>query len=299
MNKQWIQKGLLVAAATLVAIAAWADSVTNLSDMTGMEYVALDGGVPAKELRKANFDTGEAAKWFECADDPTWFTNAVGDKISVEQYSARVNVERGQAAATNFNTKYRRCDVKTTVSLAERDSGERCVGAEGKAIVDSYAQVAYQAWKLDDELYLLLDEDDSGRMRMRSYIFCLDDGMTSRRLVVFGYEPSERQVESVIVARINPSALNNVAAMIYNEEASRGVVADEYIVKLLEMAALGGESAACRNLAYYYAAKKKMARSAAWFELAGTVARRRNQHAKLRLERRPVCEWPHILGDSP
>ncbi len=64
-------------------------------------------------------------------------------------------------------------------------------------------------------------------MKMRSYVFCLDDGKTSRRLVVFDYEPDKRQIESVVAARTDPSALNNVAAMIYNEEASRGMVADE------------------------------------------------------------------------
>ena len=136
-------------------------------------------------------------------------------------------------------------------------------------------------------------------MKMRSYVYCLDNGKMARRLVVFDYEPNERQLESVFAARTNPSALNNVAAMIYNEEASRGVAADEYIVKLLEMAALGGEPAACRNLAYYYGKKKEARRSGVWAKLAGIVARRRSQRAKLGLDRRPLSEWPPILGETP
>lgn len=275
------------------------NAVTNISDMTGMEYVALGGGAAPKELVEPKPENGEAAKWFECADDPQWFTNSVGDKISVVQYAAMLNVEGGDAAAVNFNAKYRRCDAATTVLLVGRAFGERCCrDDEGKVIAEGFSgQVAYQAWKLGDELYLLLVEDDTGRMKMRSYVYCLDDGKTSRRLVVFDYEPGKRQIESVVAARTDPSALNNVAAMIYNEEASRGMVADEYIVKLLEMAALGGEPAACRNLAYYYGKRKESARSSVWSKLAATVARRRNRNAKLRLERRPVSEWPHILGD--
>ncbi len=73
---------------------------------------------------------------------------------------------------------------------------------------------------------------------------------------------------------------------------------NKYIVKLLEMAALGGEPAACRNLAYYYGNKDKTKRSDVWAKLAGTLARRLSQRAKLRLERRPLSEWPHILGDK-
>ena len=292
----------IVAASVLSADAQMPDinAVANISGMTGMEYVALGGGAAPKELVETKPENGEAAKWFECADDPAWFTNSFGAKISVERYCAIVNVEGGQVAAENFNEKYKRCNMEKTISLAERTFGAKCRGGDdGKAVLDSGDEIAYQAWKLGDELYLLLVEDDTGRMKMRSYVYCLDDGKTSRRLVVFDYEPGARQVESVVAARTNPSALNNVAAMIYNEEASRGVVADEYIVKLLEMAALGGEPAACRNLAYYYGKKKKTERSDVWAKLAGTLARRRSQRAKLRLERRPLSEWPHVLGDKP
>ena len=303
LHRAGVRLSLAVAVSALICLGTCADArldtaVSNVSSMTGMEYVALGGGAAPKTLAGPVADAGASAQWFECADDPQWFTNSVGDKISFGQYAAMVNVEGGEAAAVNFNAKYRRCDAATTILLVGRAFGEKCCCDDDGKIEEASGQVAYQGWKLGDELYLLLVEDDTGSMKMRSYVFCLDDGKTARRLVVFDYEPSNRQIESVVAARINPSALNNVAAMIYNAEASRGVAADEYIVKLFEKAALGGEPAACRNLAYYYGKRKESARSSVWSKLAATVARRRNRNAKLRLERRPVSEWPHILGDE-
>ena len=74
------------------------DAVTNISAMTDMEYASLDGGPAPLRMLEPCEPSGEAAKWFECADDPTWFTNSVGERISVERYCAIANVEDGQEA---------------------------------------------------------------------------------------------------------------------------------------------------------------------------------------------------------
>ncbi len=283
------------------ALDSDAIAITNISAMTDMEYVSLDGGKAPRRMLEPREPSGEAAKWFECADDPTWFTNSVGERISVERYCAIVNVEAGQAAECSFDGRYQRCGADMTLRLAEYYVGEECrVGDSGNGeVVDgSDNRVVYHAWKVRDDLYLLFVEDNSGTMKMRDYIMVMFDGVVFARLVQFDYSPSEEQMKNVLRARTNAAALNNVAVMIDRDEAERRMADENYIVKLLEMAALGGEPVACRNLAYYYKRKENTARSATWSKLAGTVARRRGRNAVGKLPLRPLIEWP-LMFDAP
>ena len=277
------------------------DAITNISAMTDMEYASLDGGPAPRQMREPHEPSGEAAKWFECADDPTWFTNSVGERISVERYCAIVNVEGGQAAECSFDGRYQRCGADMTLRLAEYYVGEECrIGDSGNGeVVDgSDNRIVYHAWKVRDDLYLLFVEDNSGTMKMRDYIMVMFDGVVFARLVQFDCSPSDEQMKNVLLARTNAAALNNVAVMIDRDEAERRVVDESYIVKVLEMSALGGEPVACRNLAYYYKRKGNAARSGAWAKVAGTVARRRWRNAVGKLPIRPLIEWP-LMNDAP
>lgn len=277
------------------------DAITNISAMTDMEYASLDGGPAPLRMQEHHEPYGAAGKWFECADDPTWFTNAVGERISVERYCAILNVEDGESAERLFDGQYLRCDTNRTLRLAEFYAGEACKASdseEGAVVDESDERVVYRAWKVCDELYLLFVEDNSGTMRMRDYVMVMFDGAVFCRLVQFDCPPSEAQMKNVLRARTDAAALNNIAAMIDRDEADRRSTEDTYVVQLLEMSALGGEPVACRNLAYYYKRKGNVARSGAWSKLAGTVARRRGRNAVGKLPPRPLVEWPLML-DAP
>jgi len=277
------------------------DVVTNISAMTDMEYASLDGGTAPRRMKEIGKPSGEAAQWFECENDSTWFTNSVGERISVERYCAIVNVEDSQAAERSFDSHYQRCGADMTLRLAEFYVGGECrAGDSGNAEVvnGSDDRIVYRAWKIRDDLYLLFEENNAGTMRMRDYVMVMFDGSVLCRLVQFESSPSDEQMKNVSLARTNATALNNVAVMIDRDEADRHVADERYIVQLLEMAALGGEPVACRNLAYYYKRKGNTARSGRWARLAGTVARRKGQNAVGKLPLRPLIEWPLML-DAP
>lgn len=274
------------------------DAMTNISAMTDMEYASLDGGTAPQRMIEIEKPSGEAAQWFECENDATWFTNSVGERISVERYCAIANVEGGRAAECSFDGRYQRCGADMTLRLAEfYVHGECRVGDSGNGeVVDgSDERIIYRAWKIRDDLYLLFEENNVGTMRMRDYIMVMFDGSAFCRLVQFESQPSDEQMKNVLLARTNAAALNNVAVMIDRDEADRRAADERYIVQLLEMAALGGEPVACRNLAYYYKRKGNAARSATWSKLAGTVARRRGRNVVGKLPLRPLNEWPPMF----
>ena len=276
------------------------DAVTNISAMTDMEYASLDGGPAPLRMLEPREPSGEAAKWFECADDPTWFTNSVGERISVERYCAIANVEDGQEAECSFDGRYQRCGVDMTLRLAEFYVGKKCKVSDsgnGDVMDGSDERIVYRAWKVRDDLYLLFEVNNAGAMRMRDYIMVMFDGSVLCRLVQFEGSPSDEQMKNVLLARTNAAALNNIAAMIDRDEADRRSTVESYVVQLLEMAALGGEPVACRNLAYYYKRNGNAARSGTWSKLAGTVARRREKGAKLDMPLRPLAKWPCMNGE--
>ena len=277
------------------------DAMTNISAMTDMEYASLDGGTAPRRMIEIRKPSGEAAQWFECENDPTWFTNSVGERITVERYCAIANVEDDRAAQRSFDGHYQRCGPDMTLRLAEFYVGGECkVGnsGNGDVVYGSDERVVYRAWKVRDDLYLLFEENNAGTMRMRDYIMVMFDGVVLCRLVQFESSPSNEQMKNVLLARTNAAALNNVAVMINRDEADRRAADESYIVQLLEMAAFGGEPVACRNLAYYYKRKGNAARSGTWSKLAGTAARRKGQNTARKLPLRPLVEWP-IMFDAP
>ena len=188
-----------------------------------------------------------------------------------------------------------------TLRLAEFYVGKKCKVSDsgnGDVMDGSDERIVYRAWKVRDDLYLLFEVNNAGTMRMLDYIIVMFDGSAFARLVQFDGSPSEAQMKNVLLARTNAAALNNIAAMIDRDEADRHSTVESYVVQLLEMAALGGEPVACRNLAYYYKRNGNAARSDTWSKLAGTVARRRGRNAVGKLPLRPLIEWP-LMFDAP
>ena len=286
-----------------MAVVAMAAAVCGCGReaMTDMAYASLDGMPAPRRMRVPGEPSGEAAEWFECADDPTWFTNSVGERISVERYCAIVNVEDGQAAERSFDSLYRRCDEAMTRRLAEFYSGEACAAHDagnGEVVACSDAWQVYRSWQICDGLYLLFVEDNSGRMQTRSYVAVMSDSVVLRCLVEFDCQPSDEQLKNAALARTNAAALNNIAVMIDRDEANRRAADAAYIVKLLEMAAAGGEPQAGRNLAFRDRRDGNAVRSGARAGLTGTVARRKGRKPGAGVPSRPLVEWP-FMNDSP
>lgn len=282
--------------------------------MRRMAYAALDGG-PAPDTLKSQDPPSQAEQeWFETSD-PTWFTNSVGDKISVEAYAAACNTGAARDAIELYDKTLGKCDTAMAVRLVESVYKEHNPKREPEwawieecRLEDSKGGIlkgkpgnrhVYRAWKVNDEMYLLV-VDYSGRMSMRSYIYCMYDGTTAARLVQFEYPPYPKQTESALAARTDPAALNNIAAMLYNDEAEgRDFSREEYAESLLQMAACANEPVACLNLAFYYKESARRdkkpgleAKSRKWLEYAKIAEERRAKHGKRAMARRPLLEWP-------
>ena len=86
-------------------------------------------------------------------------------------------------------------------------------------------------------------------MRIRLYTFVLFDGETRRTFVELDHLPDPGEMYSILSVRNNPDAVNNIAAMYYNDEAWTHSVDDDYVVRLLTVAAQFGSATACENLA--------------------------------------------------
>ena len=279
-----------VTVVTSACVGIGAVAITNVTGVSGMEYAALDGGIAPLCMAAPKQRPGKAAEWFSCGGDPSYYTNSAGARISAEEYYG-ICKEDGWAAFKLFGDKYNRCRAEMSLRLAELDSGEKCrchAGWKDPLVATRDGGGRFETRKIGDELYLVYD--------WCRYSFVLFDGVTFRRLVQFESEPSDEQMGNIVLARTNPSALNNLAVMIDKGEAVRDEVRDEYVERLLQIAASGNEPAACRNLARYYRRKGDSARSEVWTQTAETVSRRVAAGAKKKLERRPLSEWPLMRG---
>ena len=275
-------------------------------DFGSMGYAALDGsGVWEKiETSPVRVDDGEreSSNWVVVENDPTWFTNAVGERISVEGYCAIVAAEEAQDASLFALKKFKMCDSRLDRRLEMLFAGR----GEDDVAEDDEKIVKYDTYSLGDDLYLMCESEGTGRMNMHSYEFVLYDGTTFRRLMPFESMPtSERIIASLREARTNPAAMNNLAAMVFNQVADHHSVSWEYVYRLLKTAADAGEPMACRNLAVLYSSSwaygfenedDRDGQRDIWLRRAAASAKAVNGGLKPRLEKRPLKEWPLVFG---
>lgn len=184
-----------------------------------------------------------------------------------------------------------------------------CDAAEKDAIVALYLEETrlpgsleahgdFAVWKAGDELYLVVESatDDPADVKECDFVIC--DGRHLRRLVPFATLPSSDKIwECARQARTNPAALNNIAAMIYNDVAKKRAVMAEHIGVLLRMAGSVAEPMACRNLAVYYASPlakdaDKDRKRDFWLRRAGEAVKVKADGLAPALKRRTVEEWP-------
>ena len=210
------------------------------------------------KLPKIDVHKSVETEWFE-AGDGTWFTNSVGEKISVERYCAVLYCTEEREVKPLLDKYYIRCQPSVIRKMYESDD-ERKDGSfwnthfasdkDGKTLEGrEESQNELTAWRIGGNFYLVHSADDSGRMRMRMYTFVLFDGRTRRTIAMFDYLPDPVTMNSILSVWTVPDAVNNVAAMYYNDMAWTHSVDKDYVVRLLTIAAQFGSVTACENLA--------------------------------------------------
>lgn len=263
-----------------------------------MIYAALDGSGELSGIAK----TAELAEcereWMEC-ENGNAFTNSAGDRISLMEYCRLANSVGAHEADSWLTNNAKRCDTGCEVSTNSRIVYKYLsTFSEPENFEEELER--YSLWHLGEDLYVVKTEEASGQMGMHMYGFVMYDVDNDdfKVLLPFDYLPQdERIIASLRQARTNPAAINNIAAMAYNNVAWRQSISDEYIVSLLEIAANAGEPTACRNLAIYFGDRflddsEKDAKRKMWLDKAFSGAKAVQNGKQPNLKPLSISQWP-------
>ena len=256
----------------------------------------------AWKLSKVDVRQSVDAEWHE-AGDGTWFTNSVGEKISVERYCAVANCTEEREVKPLLDKYYGRCQPNAIRKMYESDD-ERKDGSfwknhftrdkRGKILAGSEeSQDELTAWRIAGNICLVHSADDSGRMKIRMYTFVLFDGKARRTIAEFDYLPDPDTMNAILSVWTVPDAVNNVAAMYYNDKAWTHSVDDGYVVRLLTIAARFGSVAACENLAKLGRDRRwSKARVERWLHFAEACRDAIEAGHAPKMELKSISDWP-------
>lgn len=262
----------------------------------------------AWKLSKVDVHQSVDAEWHE-AGDGTWFTNSVGEKISVERYCAVLNCTEEREVKPLLDKYYSRCQPKAIRKMYESDE-ERKDGSfwenhftcdkSGKILKGSAESLdELTAWRIAGNVCLVLSADDSGRMKIRMYTFVLFDGESRRTIAEFSCLPDPDAMNAILSVWTVPDAVNNVAAMYYNDKAWTHSVDDDYVVRLLTIAAQFGSATACENLAKLGRDRRwSKARVERWLYFAEACRDTIEAGHLPKMELKSISDWPlSWIGD--
>ena len=256
----------------------------------------------AWKLSKVDVRQSVDAEWHE-AGDGTWFTNSVGEKISVERYCAVVNCTEEREVKPLLDKHYSRCQPNAIRKMYESDD-ERKDGSfwknhftcdkSGKILKgNAESQDELTAWRIAGNICLIHSADDSGRMKIRMYTFVLFDGESRRTIAEFDYLPDPDAMNAILSVWTVPDAVNNIAAMYYNDKAWTHSVDDDYVVRLLTMAAQFGSVTACENLAMLGRDRGwSKARVGRWLYFAEACRNAIGTGHAPKMELKSISDWP-------
>lgn len=256
----------------------------------------------AWKLSKVEVRPDVDKEWHE-AGDGTWFTNSVGEKISVERYCAVVNCTEEREVKPLLDEYYSRCQPSAIRKMYESDD-ERKDGAfwknhftrdkSGKILAgNDESQDELTAWRIAGNVCLVHSADDSGRMKIRMYTFVLFDGESRRTIAEFDYLPDPDAMNAILSVWTVPDAVNNVAAMYYNDKAWTHSVDDDYVVRLLTIAAQFGSVTACENLAKLGRDRRwSKARIERWLYFAEACRDTIESGHAPKMELKSISDWP-------
>lgn len=184
---------------------------------------------------------------------------------------------------------------------------QRCIRTDRDFLVKLYLREArrqgettgdFEAWHVVDDIFLVVESEKGEPASIIRCDFVICDGKALRRLIPFATLPASDNVWNCVrQCRRNPAALNNLAAMLFNDVALRSAVSAEHINFLLLMAGGAGDPIACRNLAIYYASAlakddDKDYKRDFWLRRTSEAVQEKQQGFTPLLEPRTIEEWP-------
>ena len=173
---------------------------------------------------------------------------------------AYVNKVIADWSVMQLDGKFERCDAKTVRALAgyrvDLDPNfwhafailtKKGLFGGGSAKVGGWIS----AWKIADQLYLVLTSELSTEGRPRDYQFVKWDG--NRDWPIAGFEEFPDAMRALAVMRVteSPVAANNLAALLHAREANRRIYMPDYVEQLLRRSAAGGCETAFHNLGVF------------------------------------------------
>ena len=271
-----LQKTCILAALLLCSGIAWADATPLSRSLVSRMLDARENFVAPRKPMRLESDAGaDAAKWpfdvarierllektLDHAEDGSYCLmreNGAGDPREKSANAlAYVNKVIAEWAVMQLDSRFDRCDAKTVMALAgyrvDLDPNfwhsfailtKKGLFGGGSAKVGGWIS----AWKVADQLYLVLTSELATEGRPRDYQFVRWDGEKDWPIAGFEEFPDAKRALTVMRVTESPVAANNLAALVHAREANRRIYMPEYVEQLLRRSAAGGCETAFHNL---------------------------------------------------
>lgn len=271
---------IVISLAAVVAFSsvALADAIPLPRSLVSRMLDARENFVaPKRSMRLETDADADAAKWpfdiariegllekaLDRAEDGSYRLKRDGDGANgnLRERSAAalayVNKVIADWAVMQLDSRFDRCDAKTVMALAgyrvdlDPDFWQNYAILTKKGLFGGgSAKVGgwISAWKVADQLYLVLTSELSTEGRPRDYQFVKWDGAKDWPIAGFEEFPDAMQALSVMRVTESPVAANNLAALVHAREANRRIYMPEYVEQLLRRSAAGGCETAFHNL---------------------------------------------------
>lgn len=187
---------------------------------------------------------------------------------------AYVNKVIAEWAVMQLDSRFERTDARTVMALAgyrvDLDPSfwqnyaiftKKGLFGGGAAKVGGWIS----AWKVADQLYLVLTSELSTEGCPRDYQFVKWDGEKDWPIAGFEEFPDAMRALTVMRVTESPVAANNLAALVHAREANRRIDMPEYVEQLLRRSAAGGCETAFHNLGVFMEEQGDLEQAKAFF----------------------------------
>ncbi len=249
---------------------------------------------PAKQMRFVAAADGEQPSWpfniariegmlektlLRAADGryhlkrPTTGTND-SSRVRSAVALAYVNKVIADWAVLQLDAKFERCDAKTVKALAgyrvdmDPDFWQKFAILTKKGLFGGGSATVggwISAWKIADQIYVVLTSDLASEGCPRDYQFVRWDGVKDWPIAGFDSFPDAARVQVALRVVKVPAAANNLAALLHARDANRRIYMPEYVESLLRRSAAGGCETAFYNLGVLMESQGDLEQAKAFF----------------------------------
>lgn len=239
---------------------------------------------PGADRTKWPFDIarveGQLERVLDRAEDGSYRLKRDGDGANgnLRERSAAalayVNKVIAEWAVMQLDSRFERTDARTVMALAgyrvDLDPSfwqnyaiftKKGLFGGGAAKVGGWIS----AWKVADQLYLVLTSELSTEGCPRDYQFVKWDGEKDWPIAGFEEFPDAMRALTVMRVTESPVAANNLAALVHAREANRRIDMPEYVEQLLRRSAAGGCETAFHNLGVFMEEQGDLEQAKAFF----------------------------------